>query len=794
MQLETMLRICALFAIWTGSCVLGQSSNSSSICVHLESCGKCIQFDPRCVWCRDEDYKIDPLAPRCDLITNLQKRCADKDIVNPVFDPKFPGNEELSKPRGNTGRVIQIKPQEVKLKLRPGLPFEFNMAYREAPDYPVDLYYLMDLSKSMEDDKENLAKLGDQLATEMSKITKNFTLGFGSFVDKVVMPYVSTVPEKMKHPCRDCAAPYGFQHHMTLSQNTEKFKDEVYKAQVSGNLDAPEGGFDAIMQSVMCDREIGWRDLSRKLIVFSTDSGFHYAGDGKLGGIVKPNDGHCHLDATGRYSESTNMDYPSLSQLNQKIKEKKMTLIFAVTTNQVSVYEQLSENLEGASARELANDSSNIVKLIKDQYQAITSVVTLKDNADDRYVRVSYFSKCLKGEKLENTHTCKGLKVGETVNFTIMIEVIRCPNETKDWMQTFTIEPVGLKEKLTVNLEIVCECDCEREGREFLSPKCNSSGTYQCGTCDCPPDRQGRFCQCDKLTTSHDLDPQCIQPNANTTYTCSNRGICSCGQCHCLTNKKGWENIYGPYCECSDYSCDRHNKKMCNGDKGKCKCNKCTCIPGWTGSACQCPAGEDVCKAPGKDIVCNNAGDCVCGKCECYKEKNGTRYIGVFCDECPTCEGKCSFYRPCVQCKMFNSGEYDKEQCDAKCNIIPEEVDKAEVEKPSEQVCVFKDVDDCKFTFVYGYDASNNPYIRVQRTKDCPTPVDILMIVLGVIGGIVAIGLCLLLIWKLLTTIHDRREFAEFQKQQQLAKWDTGENPIYKQATSTFSNPTYGRK
>jgi len=30
----------------------------------------------------------------------------------------------------------------------------------------------------------------------MSEITKNFRLGFGSFVDKVVMPYVSTVPSK----------------------------------------------------------------------------------------------------------------------------------------------------------------------------------------------------------------------------------------------------------------------------------------------------------------------------------------------------------------------------------------------------------------------------------------------------------------------------------------------------------------------------------------------------------------------------------------------------------------------
>lgn len=40
---------------------------------------------------------------------------------------------------------------------------------------------------------------------------------------------------------------------------------------------------------------IGWRNVTR-LLVFSTDAGFHFAGDGKLGGIVLPNDGQCHLE------------------------------------------------------------------------------------------------------------------------------------------------------------------------------------------------------------------------------------------------------------------------------------------------------------------------------------------------------------------------------------------------------------------------------------------------------------------------------------------------------------------
>ena len=86
-----------------------------------------------------------------------------------------------------------------------------------------------------------------------------------------------------------------------------------------GNLDAPEGGFDAIMQAIVCKDIIGWRDKARRLLVFSTDAGFHYAGDGKLGGIVVPNDGVCHMDEKGVYTHSSLQDYPSVSQINHKV-------------------------------------------------------------------------------------------------------------------------------------------------------------------------------------------------------------------------------------------------------------------------------------------------------------------------------------------------------------------------------------------------------------------------------------------------------------------------------------------
>ena len=53
------------------------------------------------------------------------------------------------------------------------------------------------------------------------------------------------------------------------------------------------------------------------------------------------------------------------------MKENSVNLIFAVTEEQFSVYNLLKENIEGSSAGTLTNDSSNIVQLVKEQYQVI---------------------------------------------------------------------------------------------------------------------------------------------------------------------------------------------------------------------------------------------------------------------------------------------------------------------------------------------------------------------------------------------------------------------------------------
>lgn len=52
---------------------------------------------------------------------------------------------------------------------------------------------------------------------------------------------------------------------------------------------------------------IGWRKEAYHLLVFATDDVPHLALDGKLGGLVHPHDGHCHLNDKNEYSASTKM-------------------------------------------------------------------------------------------------------------------------------------------------------------------------------------------------------------------------------------------------------------------------------------------------------------------------------------------------------------------------------------------------------------------------------------------------------------------------------------------------------
>ena len=55
------------------------------------------------------------------------------------------------------------------------------------------------------------------------------------------------------------------------SETSRIFSNSIKNLKHAGNVDDPEGGFDALMQVMKCKKDIGWHKNSRKMIILMTD-------------------------------------------------------------------------------------------------------------------------------------------------------------------------------------------------------------------------------------------------------------------------------------------------------------------------------------------------------------------------------------------------------------------------------------------------------------------------------------------------------------------------------------------
>nr|XP_054492074.1 integrin beta-2 [Agelaius phoeniceus] len=744
--------------------------------IKVGTCKDCIQSGPGCAWCKKLDFTKagEPDSIRCDTIEQLKQRgCPGSEI-------EFPGNEIRKTQDKPLSSETQLTPQEVHLKLRIGQPAAFEVKFRRAMGYPIDLYYLMDLSYSMLDDLENVKKLGGELLRALESTTPSRRIGFGSFVDKTVLPFVNTHPEKLRNPCPNkdtkCQPPFAFKHILSLTDNAQQFESEVGKQFISGNLDAPEGGLDAMMQAAVCGDQIGWRNVTR-LLVFATDDGFHFAGDGKLAGILTPNDGKCHLE-DNMYKRSNEFDYPSVGHLVQKLAENNIQPIFAVTSRVVDVYKKLSEMIPKSAVGELNKDSSNIIELIQVAYNNLSSRIILDHSTLLDTLDVKYDSKCKndKDSMDEARGKCDNVKINEEVTFNVKVTAKACiPN------YSFTIRPLGFTDTITVHVASNCDCHCN----DKTDPDaCNGQGTIECGICSCNSRYTGKKCECDtKGKSSKELESSCRRDNSSVI--CSGQGDCVCGQCVCHTGDVPGKHIYGTFCQCDNMNCEFFNGSLCGGPaRGKCDCGACKCQPGYEGSACQCQQSTENCLNTRRH-VCSLRGTCHCNRCQCTGG-----YQPPFCQECPGCPSPCGRYISCVECKFFGSGPFEK-NCSQACPNIHLSTNSTEV-RTNDRKCREKDSQNCWMSFHMVQEDGDEIYtIVVDPERECPQPPNVPLIVGGTIAGVLLFGILVLVIWRFLMELLDRREYRRFEKEKLKAKWNDADNPLFKSATTTVVNPRF---
>jgi len=244
------------------------------------------------------------------------------------------------------------------MRLRRGKPQAFNVAVSTGGN-PIDVYFLMDNSASLISDLETVTTLATELTSTLASLTSDWRVGFGSFVDKPTLPWALSSYRRMSDPgCINnratCQNPYSFRQHVPLTTNVDRFSEALFSINVSTNNDNPEGGLDALLQVAACPEIIGWRNNSVHMVVFLTDAGYHIAGDGKLGGIVRPNDGRCHMelnsDGSYEYTLGTVYDYPSIYQLSNALTQQAIITLFAVSQSVLTTYEVICTCLHRVSA------------------------------------------------------------------------------------------------------------------------------------------------------------------------------------------------------------------------------------------------------------------------------------------------------------------------------------------------------------------------------------------------------------------------------------------------------------
>lgn len=68
-----------------------------------------------------------------------------------------------------------------------------------------------------------------------------------------VFKYFSIIYVRIPYKCQP---QFGYRHVLSLTEEVGRFTEEVKKQKVSRNRDAPEGGFDAIIQAAVCKVEV----------------------------------------------------------------------------------------------------------------------------------------------------------------------------------------------------------------------------------------------------------------------------------------------------------------------------------------------------------------------------------------------------------------------------------------------------------------------------------------------------------------------------------------------------------
>lgn len=232
---------------------------------------------------------------------------------------------------------------------------------------------------------------------------------------------------------------------------------------------------------------------------------------------------------------------------------------------------------------------------------------------------------------------------------------------------------------------------------------------------------------------------------------------------------------------------------ICN-NHGTCNCGKCSCHEGWEGENCECSKSLTNCISPDSAQVCSNHGKCICGQaCDCDKG-----FYGTFCEiQAGQNSSLCSYYEGCVQAKVLQRlGErvpnYMQECAKEGFENTHEFV--GYLEEP-EIKCITRlkwrdDICDYEFTYNLQFTEDHKFAKLLIQDQACPPPNYAMIGFWATLITTLIVGFLGLLIWRVITIIKDRRDYARFEEALEERQFQEL-NPIYKHAHRHYNNPTY---
>ncbi|KAM6974253.1 LOW QUALITY PROTEIN: integrin beta-8 [Tautogolabrus adspersus] len=724
-------------------CAVEVSGAGDSACWSptITSCAECLRRGPQCAWCFKEDY-LDGTGPsqRCDLSERLLSRGCEADFME-RSEVKVEVNATISS--------TQVSPRDISITLRPGLEASIIVAVQQLERYPVDLYYLVDVSASMQENLDHLKTVGVALSLRMTEHSSDLWLGFGSFVDKPVSPYINVHPSKINNPCSDyeirCRPAHGYHHVLSMTKNMSEFTRVIKRQRISGNMDTPEGGLDAMLQAAVCKKAVGWRPEAKRLLLLMTDQPSHLALDSRLAGIVMPHDGLCHLE-NNIYTGSTRMDHPSVGQLSDKLLENHIYSLFAVEKQQYQWYEELVRLLPGSYLGKLGLfQAPNLIELVVDAYKRLLSEVAVSVSVEDKAVSrywVSVSPICPDGAT-DNNQSCFGVQPNQTVYFNITIGLYSCPADVEEEDVTVVIRPVGYNESTVVKIKATCGCSCGQTKR------CNDDSQSACSGTQDGLNQAQQLDHGPIKNSNRDSNWKCRAEGSDVE--CSGRGLCECGRCVCEQSRLG--TVYGKYCEKDEFSCMYEGGLLCGG-RGECVSGECVCEGGWTGESCSCPISTETCQSAVNGLICSGQGRCVCGVCVC----DYLQHSGDFCERSLARQSTCQSYWKCVDCHVSHSFTQEEAgQCNNSCPPSVGYMDNKsgkQREEPGVQ-CLYISKDSCRYQFLTS-SQSGQTQLYINTRPECASSGRLVGTFLSVCALTVLCGLVVVAVSRLLLQTRGR--------------------------------------